>query len=80
MPGYPSNIIVQLRFHSPENHVKISEFTGSCQNSVLFSWFKYSSSGFFCSWEFFLSSNSGPIAKDMYQKVMIDVPQDLRQL
>lgn len=29
---------------------------------------------------FFLSSNSGPIAKDMYQKVMIDVPQDLRQL
>ena len=29
---------------------------------------------------FFLSSNSGPVAKDMYQKVMIDVPQDLRQL
>lgn len=29
---------------------------------------------------FFLSCNSGPIAKDMYQKVMIDVPQDLRQL
>ena len=78
MPGHPSNCSAEI--HSPKNHVKIPEFNGSCQNSVLFSWFKYSSSGFFCSWEFFLSSNSGPIAKDMYQKVMIDVPQDLRQL
>ena len=80
MPGHPSNCSAET--HSPKNLEmwKYQSLMGAVKIQFCLVGLNIPVQDSSVHGNFFLSSNSGPVAKDMYQKVMIDVPQDLRQL